>query len=92
MEPSLARRSGGLRLQNANDMNDRAWMDSGDRSPARADDAGDSVFPMASCHGLPLEEATIDQMQGWMSSGKVTSRQLTECYIGRITQLNEYVK
>lgn len=49
-------------------------------------------FPMADCYGLPLEEATIDQMQNWMASGLLTSRQLTKCYLGRILQLNEYVK
>ena len=49
-------------------------------------------FPMADCYGLPLEEATVDQMQDWMASGVLTSRQLTRCYLGRILQLNEYVK
>lgn len=71
-----------------------AGMNPNDRPEARLNDGpGDtSVFPMADCHGLPLEEASIDQMQGWMASGTVTSRQLTECYLARITQLNEYVK
>jgi hypothetical protein len=49
-------------------------------------------FPMPYCYGLKLEEATIDEMQAWMASGQLTSRQLTKCYIGRILQLNEYVK
>lgn len=49
-------------------------------------------FPMADCYGLPLEEATIDDMQAWMRDGLLTSRQLVHCYVGRILQLNEYVK
>ena len=46
---------------------------------------------MPKCFGLDLEEATIDQMQEWMHKGKLTSRQLTSCYLNRIDQLQEYV-
>ncbi|KAJ8514216.1 hypothetical protein ONZ45_g8213 [Pleurotus djamor] len=53
--------------------------------------SGEAPFPMPKCFGLSLEEATIDDMQKWMASGKLTSRKLTQCYIGRISQLNEYV-
>lgn len=30
-------------------------------------------------------------MQSWMEKGKLTSRQLTSCYLNRIDQLQEYV-
>jgi hypothetical protein len=52
----------------------------------------DDPFPMAECYGVPIEEATIDQLQDWMTNGNLTSRQLTVCYLGRILQVNEYVK
>ena len=30
-------------------------------------------------------------MQSWMEKGKLTSRQLTSCYLNRVDQLQEYV-
>jgi amidase len=38
--------------------------------------------------GFELEEATIQQMQEWMSSGRYTSRRLTELYLQRITDVD----
>jgi amidase len=35
-----------------------------------------------------LEEATIQQMQDWMASGRYTSRQLTELYLQRIAAID----
>ncbi|EXJ82032.1 hypothetical protein A1O1_08100 [Capronia coronata CBS 617.96] len=67
-----------------------AWVNPNSTVHSRI--SGDAnPFPMAKCYGVPLEEATIDQMQAWMSSGNLTSRQLTLCYLGRILQLNDYV-
>ncbi|KUI53103.1 hypothetical protein VP1G_00338 [Cytospora mali] len=54
-----------------------------------ADTAG--LFPMASCGGFNLEEATIDQMQEAMSNGTLTSQQLVMCYITRTYQTNSYI-
>lgn len=52
----------------------------------------DELFPMKQCQGLKLKEATIDQLQQWMSSGKLTTKQLVTCYIQRITQTDRYVR
>jgi len=37
---------------------------------------------------FPLEEATAAQLQDWMSSGRYTSRQLTEMYLKRIEEID----
>lgn len=47
-------------------------------------------FPMPLCHGLELEEASIGQMQTWLRNNRLTSRQLTKCYLDRIRQLNKW--
>ena len=49
-------------------------------------------FPMPLCHGITLEEATIDQLQDYMANGKLTSLQMTMCYIQRILQTDEYTR
>ena len=53
---------------------------------------GTELFPMRQCHGLKLEEATIDHLQQWMTAGKLTSQQLVTCYIQRITQTDGYAR
>ncbi|KIW48706.1 uncharacterized protein PV06_01273 [Exophiala oligosperma] len=67
-----------------------AWENPNSTASARVSEQ-ENPFSMAECYGVDLEEATIDQMQGWMGSGKLTSRQLVQCYLGHILQLNEYV-
>lgn len=47
-----------------------------------------SPFPMPLCRGIVIEDATIDDLQHHMASGKLTSQQLVECYIARIKQTN----
>ncbi len=37
---------------------------------------------------FPLEEATAAQLQDWMTSGRYTSRQLTEMYLRRIDEID----
>ena len=37
---------------------------------------------------FPLDEATVDQLQQWMQSGRYTSRQLVDLYLGRIEQID----
>ena len=54
-----------------------------------ADSSG--LFPMPLCHGITLEEATIDQLQQHLGQGKVTSQQLAICYLQRIWQTNDYI-
>ncbi|KAJ2957071.1 hypothetical protein NQZ79_g7143 [Umbelopsis isabellina] len=48
-------------------------------------------FPMPSCHGFTLEEASVDAIQKQLSSGKLTSRQLVQCYLDRINTVNPYL-
>ncbi|KAL8940440.1 MAG: hypothetical protein Q9216_002810, partial [Gyalolechia sp. 2 TL-2023] len=43
------------------------------------------------CNGVVIEEATIDDLQGHMSDGKLTSVQLTICYIYRVFQVERYI-
>ena len=50
------------------------------------------LFPMPSCHGITLEEATIDQLQDAMSYGKLTSVDILNCYLARVSQTNSYCK
>ncbi|KAF1982106.1 glutamyl-tRNA amidotransferase subunit A [Aulographum hederae CBS 113979] len=50
-----------------------------------------ALFPMPKCHGITLEEATIDQLQDYMGSGLLTSTQLATCYMNRIYQTDDYI-
>ncbi|KAF2641810.1 glutamyl-tRNA amidotransferase subunit A [Massarina eburnea CBS 473.64] len=49
------------------------------------------LFPMPSCHGVRLEEATIDRLQSHMSNGTLTSVQLLRCYLKRVRQVDKYI-
>ena len=49
------------------------------------------LFPMPTCRGITLEEATIDQLQGYMGNGSLTSAQLLRCYRRRVQQVDEYI-
>ena len=60
--------------------------------PLQQDADTTALFPMPSCYGFTLEEATIDQMQAAMSRGKLTSQQLVMCYMQRIYQTDQYIK
>jgi amidase len=55
-----------------------------------ADAAG--LFPMPPCNGTTIEEATIDQLQGYMNQGLLTSVQLALCYLDRHWQTGDYIK
>lgn len=46
---------------------------------------------MPSCHGITLEEATIDQLQGYLNDGTLSSAQLLRCYVKRMRQVDEYI-
>ncbi|MCJ1319202.1 hypothetical protein MMC15_004537 [Xylographa vitiligo] len=50
-----------------------------------------SLFPMEMCNGVTLEEATIDQLQDYMSNDKLTTSQLVMCYLQRQYQTDGYV-
>lgn len=49
------------------------------------------LFPMASCNGVTLEEATIDQLQAYMADGSLTAENLVRCYLDRYFQINPFV-
>ena len=51
-----------------------------------------ALFPMPSCHGVTLEEATIDQLQDAMNNGMLTSVDILNCYLARVSQTNSYCK
>ena len=55
------------------------------------DAAPTALFPMPPCNGITLEEATINQLQDAMSSGMLTSVQILDCYMTRVTQTNTYI-
>ncbi|KAJ5527500.1 hypothetical protein N7513_011659 [Penicillium frequentans] len=52
---------------------------------------GSSLFPMRTCHGFQLEEASVDDIQKRLSNGTFTSVQLLECYLNRIAQTQPYL-
>lgn len=51
-----------------------------------------SLFPMESCHGVTLEEATVDELQNYMTKGILTSVKIVECYLRRKLQVDQYLK
>ena len=48
-------------------------------------------FPMSTCNGMVIEEASIDELQQALEDGSFTSVQLLWCYLERIHQVEEYV-
>ncbi|RAR11851.1 glutamyl-tRNA(Gln) amidotransferase subunit A [Stemphylium lycopersici] len=50
-----------------------------------------ALFPMPTCAGVQLEEATIDQLQGYMNDGILTSVELLKCYLNRVYQVDKYI-
>ncbi|KZF25823.1 amidase family protein [Xylona heveae TC161] len=54
-------------------------------------DSNSGLFPMPQCNSFTLAEATIDQLQDAMSSGKLTATQILHCYLQRIYQTDYYV-
>jgi amidase len=49
------------------------------------------LFSMPTCGSIVLEEATIDQLAGYMSTGRLTSVQILECYMERFHQVDEFI-
>ena len=58
----------------------------------RAGAAPAQLFAMPLCDGFRLEEASIDDLQQALSSGKLTSVQLVTCYLQRAYQTADYIK
>jgi amidase len=59
--------------------------------PSQNDTRRSELFPMPKCQGLVLEEASIDELQGYMSSGVLTSVELLQCYLRRVRQVDEHI-
>ncbi|KAL8708171.1 MAG: hypothetical protein Q9220_006932 [cf. Caloplaca sp. 1 TL-2023] len=53
--------------------------------------AANSLNVLDLCHGVVIEEATIDQLQQYLSDGNLTSVQLTTCYMQRVFQVERYI-
>ncbi|KAF9890131.1 hypothetical protein FE257_006292 [Aspergillus nanangensis] len=53
---------------------------------------GSQLFPMPPCRGVNLEEASIDEIQHYLSAGAFTSVDLVDCYRNRIFQTQEYLR
>lgn len=51
-----------------------------------------NLFPMPTCNGVTLEEATIDQLQDAMNTGLLTTSQIVLCYVQRIYQTDMYLE
>lgn len=47
---------------------------------------------MPLCKGHKIEDATIDELQGFLANGSLTSVQLVNCYMQRYYQTNQYIK
>ncbi|KUJ15916.1 amidase signature enzyme [Mollisia scopiformis] len=47
---------------------------------------------MPLCNGFKLEEASIDELQEVMSSGRLTAVQIVSCYVQRIQQTDKYLR
>lgn len=56
-----------------------------------ADEDSTNLFPMPPCKGHPIEEASIDQLQSYMTSGQLTAVDILTCYIARYDQINFYI-
>ena len=57
-----------------------------------ASDVDAERFPMPACNGIVLEEATIDQLQEAMNTGRLSAVNIALCYLQRIYQTDSYVK
>jgi amidase len=55
-------------------------------------DVPDDSFPMPNCFGHIIEEKSIRELQGLLSNGSLSSRQLLRCYSLRISQVDPYIK
>ncbi|KAL2842381.1 amidase signature domain-containing protein [Aspergillus pseudoustus] len=53
---------------------------------------GADLFPMRPCKGFQLWEASIDDLQELLSTSKLTSVDLLQCYLERIYQTDSYLK
>lgn len=60
--------------------------------PQLQDANSTALFPMPLCGNVIIEEATIDQLQAYMSQGTLTAVKLAHCYWKRVMQTDDYIK
>lgn len=51
----------------------------------------EELFPMDTCNGITLNDATIDQLQDYFEKGVLTSEDVVRCYLDRYFQVDPYV-
>ena len=51
-----------------------------------------SPFPMPLCKGHKLEDASVDEIQGWYDKGTLRIADVVQCYIERIHQVDSNVR
>lgn len=59
--------------------------------PQLQDANSTALFPMPLCSNVVIEEATIDQLQAYMSQGTLTAVKLAHCYWKRVMQTDDYI-
>ncbi|KAK8061838.1 hypothetical protein PG994_008204 [Apiospora phragmitis] len=51
----------------------------------------DDPFPLPKCKGIEIADLPVEALQELMTDGRLTSRDLVECYLARIEQTNNYI-
>ncbi|KAK4507076.1 hypothetical protein PRZ48_000810 [Zasmidium cellare] len=49
-------------------------------------------FPLLPCNGVEIKDISVHSLQEHFSSGRLTSFQLTQCYVDRIALTNPYLR
>ena len=50
------------------------------------------LFAMPLCQGVKIEDASIDELQGLLADGTLSSVDLVNCYTERSRQTGQYIK
>ncbi|KAF7193675.1 putative amidase [Pseudocercospora fuligena] len=59
---------------------------------ASAETNSTNPFPVLPCHGIDMKDVTVSTLQSHLASGRLTSVQLCQCYIDRISLTNPYLR
>ncbi|KAK5697151.1 hypothetical protein LTR97_007286 [Elasticomyces elasticus] len=57
----------------------------------QANVSSDRLFAMPLCCGVQIEDASIDELQAYMSDGRLNSVELVTCYMQRYLQTDQYI-
>lgn len=60
-------------------------------SPTLASINRTSPFPVSLCKGVDIKDISLQELQEHFSSGRLTSYQLSQCYVERIAMTNPYL-